>query len=630
MRRMFSKVRYMLGNPIVAVKAITMAMLTLMVAGWAYGADKAEVFAQLGHSGYVNSVAISPDGKYALSGSMDNTLKLWEIATGKKIRTFTGHSDRVNSVAISPDGKYALSGSWDKTLKLWDISTGKEIRTFTGHSNRVDSVAISPDGKYALSGSWDSTIRLWDIATGKELLQCVSFDDGEWLAITPEGYYNASVNGDKYLNVRVGNNVYGIDQYRATFYKPQVVEAAIRLGNTREAIAQVLGSKKEAQTIANIQNIEPPFVVIKSPDDGTEFNLDSQNVSIHVEDRNQTIKQVKILINGRQVTGNDTKRLVPVGSSETNVSSSGIKIPEGQKTIDQKVPVKLEQGKNLIEVFAFNGYSEGRKKVSVTFKEKVGASTHIETILPNLWILSIGVNRYDSNQIRTLNYAAKDAEAIVGAFKKQQGKLFREVNSLIISDLSSIKPTYDNIVDNLKYLTNAGQYDVILLFIAGHGVNDETGNYYFLPSDAAINDDGTIKRSKAISWREIKSMLDLPSKKLIFADTCHSEGIGGKKTRAADIDRFVKDLQDANTVIFTSSRGRELSQESHSLKHGIFTYTIIKGMEGEAILIDDKTVTMKELDAYVSKKVPQHTNGAQHPITYTPEGYANFPVAVIK
>ena len=137
-------------------------------------------FIQIGHADSVFSVAFSPDGKTALSGSYDNTLKLWDISTGKVIRTFEGHTNWVFSVAFSPDGKTALSGSRDKTLKLWDISTGKEIRTFEGHTNLVFSVAFSPDGKTALLGSrWEyddyyydpgrGTLKLWDISTGKEI-----------------------------------------------------------------------------------------------------------------------------------------------------------------------------------------------------------------------------------------------------------------------------------------------------------------------------------------------------------------------------------------------------------------------------------------------------------------------------
>jgi WD40 repeat protein len=70
----------------------------------------------------VNSVAFSPDGRTALSGSEDQTLKLWELATGHELRTFTGHSDAIRSVAFAPDGRAAISGSYDQTLKLWNLT----------------------------------------------------------------------------------------------------------------------------------------------------------------------------------------------------------------------------------------------------------------------------------------------------------------------------------------------------------------------------------------------------------------------------------------------------------------------------------------------------------------------------
>jgi len=89
----------------------TTIIAILLLNGLAFADEKPEIFVQLGHSSSVNSVAFSPDGRYALSGSFDNTLKLWEVSTGREIRTFTGHSGSIYSVAFSPDGKYALSGA---------------------------------------------------------------------------------------------------------------------------------------------------------------------------------------------------------------------------------------------------------------------------------------------------------------------------------------------------------------------------------------------------------------------------------------------------------------------------------------------------------------------------------------
>jgi WD40 repeat protein len=99
-----------------------------------------------------------------LTGSRDNTARLWDAATSREIRAFKGHGGSVYSVAFSPDGKRVLTGSDDKTARLWDAATGKEIRAFMGHGGPVYSVAFSPDGKRVLTGSWDKTARLWDVS----------------------------------------------------------------------------------------------------------------------------------------------------------------------------------------------------------------------------------------------------------------------------------------------------------------------------------------------------------------------------------------------------------------------------------------------------------------------------------
>jgi molecular chaperone DnaK len=122
-----------------------------------------------GHVGSVLSVAFSPDGRLALSGSEDATLRVLEIVTGRCLCTFEGHTDNVTSVAFSPEGRQLLSGSNDSTLRLWDVATSESLGRFEGHSGAVTSVAFSPDGRQALSASWDTTLHLWDVATRRRL-----------------------------------------------------------------------------------------------------------------------------------------------------------------------------------------------------------------------------------------------------------------------------------------------------------------------------------------------------------------------------------------------------------------------------------------------------------------------------
>ncbi|MEH2295932.1 WD40 repeat domain-containing protein, partial [Nostoc sp.] len=161
-----------------------------------------EISTLTGHNDSVYAVAIAPDGKKAVSASRDNTLKLWDLETGTQIFTLIGHNDSVTAVAIAPDGKKAVSGSWDNTLKLWDLETGTEISTLRGHNSSLTAVAIAPDGQTAISGSGDKTLKLWDLQTGKEISTLTGHNDSvNAVAIAPDGQTAISGSGDKTLKL---------------------------------------------------------------------------------------------------------------------------------------------------------------------------------------------------------------------------------------------------------------------------------------------------------------------------------------------------------------------------------------------------------------------------------------------
>ena len=145
-----------------------------------------------GHTNYVSSVAFSPDGKTLASGSSDNTIILWDVATGGYLKTLSGHSENVLSVAFSQDGKILASGSSDNTIRLWDAVTGQHQKILTGHTDSVFSVAFSPDSKILASGSLDNTIRLWDVAT-REYKTLTEHSENVWsVAFSPDGKTLAS------------------------------------------------------------------------------------------------------------------------------------------------------------------------------------------------------------------------------------------------------------------------------------------------------------------------------------------------------------------------------------------------------------------------------------------------------
>ncbi|MCP4699142.1 MAG: WD40 repeat domain-containing protein [Gammaproteobacteria bacterium] len=113
-------------------------------------------------------MAFSSDGKTLVTGSSDNTARLWDAASGREVRVLKGHTDNVRSAVFSPNGKILATGSEDKTARLWDAVSGREVRALKGHTAYVRSVAFSPDGK-TLATSWDDNItRLWDMRVGTD------------------------------------------------------------------------------------------------------------------------------------------------------------------------------------------------------------------------------------------------------------------------------------------------------------------------------------------------------------------------------------------------------------------------------------------------------------------------------
>jgi tetratricopeptide (TPR) repeat protein/Tol biopolymer transport system component len=179
-----------------------------------------------GDAGWVTSVAVTPDGQYVVSGSNDKTARLWELATGQEVRRFTGHEYAVLSVAVTPDGQYVVSGSWDKKVRVWELATGKEVRRFTGHADWVNSVAVTPDGQYVVSASADKTVRVWELATGQEVRRFTGHEDWVWsVAVTPDGKYVVSGSWDK--TVRLWELATGKEVQQFTGHQKGVTSVAV-------------------------------------------------------------------------------------------------------------------------------------------------------------------------------------------------------------------------------------------------------------------------------------------------------------------------------------------------------------------------------------------------------------------
>lgn len=154
-----------------------------------------------GHSSVVSKVALTPEGRRAVSCSDDHSLMVWDLDTGVRLHTLAGHQGPVRLVRVLPDGWRVISGSTDGTIKLWDLEAGRDLRTLAAQSGGVLSISMLPDGRL-ISGYLDGTLRVWNIDTGQELMVLTGHSDGvRQLAVLSDGHRVVSGSNDLTLKV---------------------------------------------------------------------------------------------------------------------------------------------------------------------------------------------------------------------------------------------------------------------------------------------------------------------------------------------------------------------------------------------------------------------------------------------
>ena len=155
-----------------------------------------------GHSDYVRSACVTPDGKYVITASMDKTAGIWLLADGSLVRRLKGHTDGLRWACVTPDGKHVVTTAGDNTARIWLLSDGSHVRTLTGHKNFVLAACVTPDGRHVVTASRDKTARMWQLSNGalvRTLEGHTEYVTG--VCVTPDGKDIVTSSDDKTARV---------------------------------------------------------------------------------------------------------------------------------------------------------------------------------------------------------------------------------------------------------------------------------------------------------------------------------------------------------------------------------------------------------------------------------------------
>lgn len=579
---------------------------------------------------WINAVAISPDGALVASAAQDGSVRLWNSTDGAPVADLGRHRRLARALLFSADGKLLFSSGAGGRIVVWDLktravfrdielsdgfarglaldSTGELLlvakmnglielwdwkrrllrKKLPGESYGTMALCFSPDDERIYSAHSSGSVKVWNTENASLLLNMVGFSDGQWLSFTPDGYYDCSSYGDRYVRWRRGQEILPLERYSELYHRPAVIEDVLRGGYT---------------PAARLESVEdPPGIDLRAPRDGQLFAFGSEALEVVVDVRatdRKNIASVMLLLNERQLAREQLLEWTELERSDT--------------VLHIRCRVRVLPGKNVVEAVAFNAARVRSDKASALI------TVETETRLnPDLYVLAVGSDSY-APHFPDLQFAGVDAEALADELSRQEGGLYTRVYTRSLTG-----PTVSRaaILEAVRGFGDMRPEDMLVLFFSGHGVRERNAKgmtkYYYLPSGTArknITRDG-------LAWEDFATEIAglRAGRVILLLDACHS----GDVSSGASNEKVASSLQGQVGVVFTSSSGNEYSYEDRSWGHGAFTRALLDGIGGAADFTGDGTVDWSELQLYVSNRVREMTQGGQNPMVPRLEQFANF------
>ncbi len=488
-------------------------------------------------------------------------------------------------------------------MDLIDIENQKVINSF--HDNYgFNSIDFKNADDFFVSSSQSGCINIWNIKSGNILASLYSINKNDWVAVTPDGKFDGSPGGLKELYYVQDMKPITLDAFYEKFYTPGLLQKVMN--------GEIVPGEDRGQIFF------PPSIELKSPKANDVMDRDLVQIKVELKDEGGGIDEIRLYQNDKLI---EEKKY---GFSAGEFS-----------TINKNFNVSLLPGINNFKVSAFGtdrteSYEEFSLELDKEVSKQIDASS-------NLHVFAIGINEYE-NSIHNINYGKPDAQAFVNAISKKSRTIFKDVNLYEIYDGEAVKSKIDSVFKIIA--KNSNPNDAFVFYYAGHGfmLDDAKGNpndYYFILHDVTGIGNDALVRQKGISADELKEYCKniKAQKQLLVLDACHSGAAIEKfKFRGYSEEKAIKQLaRSAGTAVLASAGSEQVSTEFDDLGHGVFTYALLKALDGEADNGDGK-ITVREMDAYLNDKVPELTEKYRGKKQYPNSGTTgnDFPVVICK
>ena len=563
-------------------------------------------------------VNFTEDGKYMVVNTPIGAMK---YETGS-FSTYNSKPLNVKgfSVPIDRPFDYAITVS-KKKLYFEEIISGTVVESINVRPNEITHISVSKNGKVGMTLK-TGQFFLFNPKTGEEEVQFVG--EGEnYIFKTSDNYYKVSKEGFDLVTFRIGNKAYPFEQFDAVYNRPDIVLE--RLGCEDQDLISAYKRayekriKKLGLTPTNSVSLRdiPTAKVENLAEIPAVTEKESVLANVKFSD-NVGLSSYNIYINNVPLYGKKGKSL------------------EGKKSAEFSEEIFLVYGTNKIQVSARN--NNGLESLMQTFYiDKTG-----EEPKPNLLLVTIGTSKY-KDQNYNLAYAVKDAEDLTKILSTNTKGVYNEVKS---KSLYNEEVTVENIAELKSFLETSKPDDIVMLFVAGHGVLDADFDYYFGTHDI----DFLNPKARGLAYEKLEGLLDgiKANKKILIMDTCHSGevdkdevieaevieeddgdidfraagiNIASKKGSGASASKLAEELfndlrRGTGSTVISSAGGAEFAMESDEWKNGLFTYCLLNGLKNYTADLDkDGQIMLSELQEYVVIKVAGLSHGRQVPNT---------------